>query len=136
MSFLKGLKDLVKWVIDDFKTDWITVKELATGTYKGKFRGEDLFKFDVKKILKDYWLWFLMIILAWCSGYFFATQRLQDACNTFILNEGLAKCTASSFAHQFQNLTLSNLSVKALPVFAVFPRKIYDKYCQYASKYF
>ena len=81
--------NLFKWLINDLKEDFKTVKELGRGEYKSKYTLKQLFTVDWRKMIKEYGLFFIIIILAFCMGYFYATQRLQDACNQFIINNDL-----------------------------------------------
>jgi len=79
----------LKWLIKDFKEDIKTVKELANGTYKSKYTIKQLIRIDWKDLLSKYWLFFIILVLAFFTGYYFATNRLQDACNQFIINNDL-----------------------------------------------
>ena len=81
--------NIIKWLINDVKEDLKTVKEILKGDYKGKYTTKQFFTIDWKELLSRYWLLFLIIVLAFFVGYFFATQRMQDACNQFIINNDL-----------------------------------------------
>jgi len=80
-------KPFLKFLIDDFKSDWQTLKEIFQGKYKCKYTLREII--DIRKALQEYWLFFLIIILAFFVGRFYESQRCQDQCNTFIIENYL-----------------------------------------------
>ena len=101
-----------KWLFRDVKSDLETLKEIGKGEYKSKYTLKELFTVDWKALAKNYSLWFLLLILAFCVGYFFATQRLQDACNQFIIDNELVKATVRSGLEGFKNFTANMTIIK------------------------
>lgn len=81
--------NILKWLINDLKQDIKTVKEIVKGEYKSKYTLKQLVTVDWKDLLTKYWLFFIILVLAFAAGYYFATNRLQDACNQFIINNDL-----------------------------------------------
>ena len=100
---------LFKWLINDLKEDAKTVKELVRGDYKSKYTVKEFFTVDWKKMLKDYGLFFLLIILAFCAGYLYAANRLQDACNQFIISNDMI---IRPGVENVINYVISNITIK------------------------
>jgi len=97
----------IKWLINDLKEDFKTVKEIAKGEYKSKYTVKQLITVDWKDLLSKYWLFFIILVFAFFAGYFFATQRLQDACNQFIINNDLVIRPAyEGVRYALQNITI------------------------------
>ena len=99
-----------KWLFRDVKSDLETLKEIGKGEYKSKYTLKEFFTFDWEEMSKKYGVWFLLLILAFCVGYFVATQRLQDACNQFIIDNELVKATARSGLEAIKNYITTNIT--------------------------
>ena len=90
MLHLKGEKgtkmgfflfDFIKFLYNDIKTDLHFIKEIINGNRKLKLDHDKLQELkDWRGILKENWLLFLVVLAAWCGGYFFATVHLNNAC--------------------------------------------------------
>ena len=82
------MKKVIKFLINDFKTDLIFLKQLFTGKYKiTENKKEDLkHAFDIVGLFKENWLWVMIIILAFCVGWFCASQHYQELANNAIIN--------------------------------------------------
>ena len=75
------LFDFIKFLYNDIKTDIIFILELLYGERKIKINKEQLEELkDWRGILKENWLLFILVIAAFCAGYFFATVILNNAC--------------------------------------------------------
>ena len=73
--------DLIKFLYNDLKTDIIFVKEYLEGKRQIKFTEEQIAELkDWRGILKENWLFFIIVASAFCAGYFFATVHLNNAC--------------------------------------------------------
>lgn len=62
------MKTFFKFLIEDFKKDIETIKAMCDGKAKLKVNPRELFKWDIN-FFKENWLMFLLIILAFLSGY-------------------------------------------------------------------
>ena len=89
MNPLKPIIDLIKFIYWDIKTDIHTIKEI----YRRYNNNEPIFdkdklnqlkRLNIVSILKDNWLFFLLLILAFLSGFFIASKYYQNLCNQFI----------------------------------------------------
>ena len=75
------ITDLLKFVYNDFKTDIMFLSDLADGKRKIKFTAEQLEELkDWRGILKSNWIFFIIVVSAFCAGYFFAQVQLNNAC--------------------------------------------------------
>ncbi len=83
---MKWLIDLIKFVIEDFKTDIQFIKRWNKGEIKWRYTIKQLLTINIKTILKEYYLWYIIIALSFCVGYYIATQNYQNACNEYIIN--------------------------------------------------
>ncbi len=93
---MSWIKKLVVFFVDDIKQDYKTLQEISNGTYKPPHSWKDMIRIDPAKILKECWVWFLIIILAFLCGMFFSAQHWQDECNTYIQEEILPGCKTAS----------------------------------------
>jgi hypothetical protein len=96
------MKKIIKFFIDDFKSDLDWFK-------KGcpiKKELKDNFKFFLKydfwlETLKDNWLTFLLVIIAFLTGMFLAYILAFNHYNNFIFNEVLPNCYYWQRAYDF-----------------------------------
>ena len=88
---MKWLKQIIKFLIEDTKSDIKFVKQVIKGENKSKYTLKEFLNINIGVILKNYWLWYLLIILSLALGYYLATQNLQDACNQHIINTFIPK---------------------------------------------
>ena len=109
MNPLKPLFDFVRFIYDDFKTDIkaiiLTVKRIKneepvwdpekTQELKDYIKNWNLYDF-----LQEHWLFFLLIIFAFISGYYIATKRYQDVCNTWIIDNLIETGKCSTFTER------------------------------------
>jgi len=84
------IKESLKFIVDDFKSDYIFLKEISDGTRKVDLKR--LKSVKIGSVIKANWLMFLLCAGFFCSGYFIAAQDYQDECNTFIIEEIIPKC--------------------------------------------
>lgn len=96
MIYLKWLKETVKFLINDIKTDIEFIRKVFKSVKTGeKFwtpekkaqYQDDLKKLTVKDVLMQLWPLVLIGSLAFFVGYFTAGQRYEAACNHYILDE-------------------------------------------------
>ena len=94
MNPIKPITDIFRFLWDDLKSDLKAIKDAAVRLKNGRplfdpwevaemkrqFRGYSVYQF-----LKDNWLFFLMLALAFISGWFIATQQCQNTCNAWII---------------------------------------------------
>ena len=81
------IRAFFKFLIDDFKSDARFVKKLWKGEEKIERNNlKELFSADYKEMIKKYWMFFLIVLLAFFCGYILATQRYEFVCNTIIDN--------------------------------------------------
>ena len=89
----KLLFNLVKFILDDLKKDIITIKKLCSGEIPlANPRVKEILVYLTKpksyiEILASNWLFFLIIFLAFCSGFVVASQKFEAICNDYILND-------------------------------------------------
>jgi len=96
MTEKKKPKNIIQFLIEDTKEDIRIIKKIIKGDIEPKFSIEDFKEISFMDILKENWIWFLIIILAFFCGYFFASQQYSNACNEFIFKEGLVKPIGNS----------------------------------------
>ena len=86
---MNPLFSFFKFLYNDLKGDILFFKKIITNpSMKPKLKLEELFDdFDIT--LKENWLWFLIIILAFLSGLFVSGKYYQNECNNFIYNNYL-----------------------------------------------
>ena len=84
---MKFLKKVLKAIINDIKTDIQFIEKVYDGKYKiPKYIKNADWKKVFKQIFTDKWTYiFLMLfILTWLSGYLYSTEHYQQACNEYI----------------------------------------------------
>ena len=75
---------LLKFLWDDTKETFSTLWAIITGKAKLKHDRKELFKIDWLDMLKTYWPFFIVVILAFCMGYYYSAKVYEDACNKII----------------------------------------------------
>ena len=89
MSFnpIKWLWEVLRFFVLDIKSDIKFLIDIKRGKAKiREFSVEEWKELSIKSILKENWIMFLLIFLAFVVGWFFASQYYQNACNQFIWN--------------------------------------------------
>ncbi len=77
---------MIKFLINDFKKDIQTIRDLHSGKINPVKRIKEIFKgISLDNFLKTNFLFFLIILLAFCSGWFVAGQYYSVQCNEAIL---------------------------------------------------
>ena len=76
------ITDFVKFIYKDLKSDAKFLYDLSQGKAKvRKLSEEDIAELkDWKGMLKANWLFFLIVIAAFCSGYFWGQVTLNNVC--------------------------------------------------------
>ena len=82
---LNLMKSIFLFIYNDIKSDIKCIRELLNGSYKPKYTLKEFFTFD-KKFIQESWVFFLIIILAFCVGYFFSARVYSNVCNEIIMN--------------------------------------------------
>ena len=83
----RWLWEIIKFFILDVMSDVKFLIDLKRGKAKvKKFSSEEWKELSIKSVLKENWIMFLLIFLAFVVGWFFASQYYQQACNEFIWN--------------------------------------------------
>jgi len=75
---------LIKFLIEDLKKDFITIKKIIKGTAKIDPKKRKELTTGWNTFLADNWLFFLIILLAFFSGWWIASQYYQSVCNQLI----------------------------------------------------
>lgn len=105
MRLLKPIKDFFEFIYKDTKTDLLFLKKLGEGKTELKFNKEELKELlDVKGFLKENWLFFLIVILAFSVGYNVAAAYYENTCNELIYQEYIKP-----------NLPKARLGIEPLP---------------------
>jgi hypothetical protein len=83
---MKALRKVARFIKDDINKDIEVIKEVGSGKYRSKYTLKQFL--DIRWMVGNggVWLLFLVLLLAFCSGYWFASQRYQEACNEFIVD--------------------------------------------------
>lgn len=83
---MSWITKLIKFIKKDIKQDIETIKAIMQGKYKFKYSIKELF--NIKWMVGNgaVWMFFLLLALAFCGGYFYASQHYQDLCNRFIID--------------------------------------------------
>ncbi len=89
---MKLLRELILFIIDDFKKDVQFLQKLFKGELKIDKEKLDYKSFDLKLFLKEYWSWYLLIILAFFTGFFYSAMHYQAECNLYIQEEVIPQC--------------------------------------------
>jgi len=94
---------LIKFLWEDLKEDVRTVKKLLTSQ---EFRNNTASKMEsmtlylrdnFKTILKEYWIWYLLLIFAFVSGWYVASVHYQSQCNQFIYDTYIQPTLVDNF---------------------------------------
>lgn len=73
--------DMFKFIYNDLKLDYEFVRDVADGKREIKIDSEKLKELkDWRGILKENWPLFIIVVAAWCGGFFFAQVLLNNAC--------------------------------------------------------
>jgi len=86
MNPLKPFKTAILFLYNDTKKDIKCLKSLLDGTYKPNISFKEFWCFDKKRYIKDNWMVWLVIILAFCVGYYVSAQIYSNVCNEIIMN--------------------------------------------------
>lgn len=110
--------NLIKFIINDIEKDLITIKKLSTGEIplvNSKIKELGRYLANTKsyiEIFQENWIMFLIIILAFCSGFVVASQKFEYICNDYIINDiygdreqCLENCNMYSALHENNNET-------------------------------
>ena len=108
------MKKIISFIINDLKEDFKTIKELVRGEYKSKYTIKQLIKIDFGKMLKNYWLFFIIIILAFLMGNLYSAWHYQDKCNEYIIENNLVIATYDYYetGKDWPNITIKKVSVE------------------------
>lgn len=101
---MKSIKELWLFLVDDTKKDIAFIKDVVDGNKTLNF---SWLKFNPLIVIKNYWLFFLIIVLAWSSGWFMASQYYQDLANNFILDF----INSTDVTSRTNDFLFSNLSI-------------------------
>lgn len=95
----KTLKDIIIFFYNDIKSDINFIHKVAQGDMS-VVKKVDNWKevFDIKGIMKEYWIFFLIVILAFMVGYVVASKKYEVLANSFIV-EHCAKSTLDKFSN-------------------------------------
>ena len=84
---------LLKWLINDFKTDYYFLRDVCKGKIDLEKRFKEIFnKENIIDGLKMCWIWFIIVILAFCCGYYVSQKSCQSNCNQFIYDNIVPEC--------------------------------------------
>lgn len=79
-------KGLIRWIIDDFISDFEFVANVLKGKQELEFKYTWKEVIDIRPAIKKNWIFILLIILAFFAGYFYSAQHYQDVCNSIIID--------------------------------------------------
>lgn len=110
----------IKFLIEDFKSDMVAVKEIVD-VISGKKKTPDYVKERFRRnflhgwgdFFKNNWLFFLLLGLAFASGWFMAGKHYQNICNLYIWEtyiEPQMLKPVGSVAAKIGNWTMSNIT--------------------------
>jgi len=79
-----------KFILSDIKKDVEFIKKCVDGEInfirRFKSKMDEFKKLSPTEIIKHNWMMFLVIILAFVTGYFIASVIAQNACNEILFN--------------------------------------------------
>ena len=80
------ITDFIKFLYNDLKTDYEFVRDVLNGKRQiRKLTYHEIQELkDWKGVLKENWLFFLIVISAFCAGYFFASVQLNNMCSNVL----------------------------------------------------
>ena len=115
----KWLWETLKFFVADIKSDIKFLIDLKKGKVKvKKFSKEEWKELSIKSVLKENWIMFLLIFLAFVVGWFVASQYYQNVCNQFIWDTYVLPLKDQFFASQwstFGNTTLNLSNFTGIP---------------------
>lgn len=90
MGFLRFL-----W--EDFKGDVRFIRKVFRGEVDFGKKLSVMRSVSFGEVLKENWLFFLIVLLAFCAGFLVASQYYEGVCNSFIVeNFGVSRDLVSS----------------------------------------
>jgi len=100
------ITDLIKFLIEDTKKDIKFFKQLRDGTYKFPYTKEQLKEaFNPVTIIKENWVWFLLLIAAFCCGYFISSVGCHNSCVAMVEESGILDNTLYPLFNQSFNFS-------------------------------
>jgi hypothetical protein len=82
---------MIKFIINDLKKDFLFIKDCLNGNVnfneKSKLVIYNIKKIGFLNILKENWIFFLVIFLSLVTGYFLGSVVAQNQCNEYIYHE-------------------------------------------------
>ena len=97
------VKELIKFIVNDFKTDYTFLRDVANGKRKIDFSRLKIV--GLLDIIKANWLMFILCAAFFCSGYMMTAKDYQEECNDFIVNEVIPKCESFQTSQEIMNGT-------------------------------
>jgi hypothetical protein len=87
---MKFLLKFFQFIYNDIKSDIKTIKGLASGKINAREKLNVFFtrcknELSFSQILKEYYPLFIVIILAFCCGWFIAAKYYEVTCNNLII---------------------------------------------------
>ena len=80
------VKGLLKFFLDDIKETCSTLWAMLRGKAKLKYPEKKLFKIDWLDMLKTYWPLFIVVVLAFSCGYYYASKVFEVKYNNIIVD--------------------------------------------------
>jgi len=96
---------MLRFIIDDLKNDLETLKAMVQGKAQLKFAPQTLIS-ELPQILRDNWLFFFVLALAFASGWFVAGKYYQGLANQAVIDF----IESWQAAHLVSNETLFNFT--------------------------
>lgn len=90
---MKIIRDLFRFLKDGLKNDYETIKIICNGEYKPQYTKKEVLS-SIPNALKEYKLFFLVVVLAFFCGVFMSSQYWQNECNSFINEEIVPQCSS------------------------------------------
>jgi len=114
--------NFIKFVVLDLVDDIKLLIEIFQGKHKNKKYRLEAFINEWKRpgffldMIKENYIFYLVVILAFCSGHFVSSQDCQDTCNTFILDtfytEDSCLMSEQNKLKQFYGHGLPNITIE------------------------
>lgn len=104
------MKKFFSIFFNSFKDDWKVLISIVRGEAKPRITFDDVKK-NFKSSVREYWMFFLIIFLAFVLGMFLSANYYAHKCNEFIVEEFepiISKCLG--YSKEFESLDL-NFSV-------------------------
>jgi hypothetical protein len=91
------MKKIIKFIIDDIKSDIVFIKDFCNGEYKGKLKKVNNFELMKKgdfwlSVLKEYWLFFILCIGFFLAGIFIGSIMAYNDYERQLITEILPNC--------------------------------------------